>query len=77
MTPAQSRFLALLCRYVVEKYQWYWKGTQLRAYAGGRVATITADELGGLVDGGYIERVGCAGARLTKSGHDAGRAVAC
>jgi hypothetical protein len=56
LTQAQLRFLALHARAVVDRWQWYFQETQLRAQAATHSATISRDELADLIERGLMRR---------------------
>lgn len=58
LSASQLNFLRLHVKHVVEKWKWYFMGTQLRASAGIRKATITSGELTDLVMRGLMRRGG-------------------
>lgn len=58
LTRSQLNFLALHSRTVVERWQWHFQETQLRAHAAQRSATIASDELADLIERGMMYRVG-------------------
>jgi hypothetical protein len=69
-TAAQRRFLELHMLHIVERWQWHFLETQLRAHAGNHTATIWRDELDDLVSRGLMDRGHGFDMRIT----DAGRA---
>jgi hypothetical protein len=54
LTIAQRNFLRLHVKHAVDKWQWHFCETQLRAHAGRRKATIWRDELDDLVSRGLV-----------------------
>lgn len=56
LTISQRNFLRLHVTRAVDKWQWHFCSTQLRAHAGTRRATIWADELHDLVARGLVTR---------------------
>lgn len=65
----QRNFLALHARHIVDRWQWHFVSTQLRAFAGTKSATIWRDELDDLVALGLMQYgVGCADVRILPAG---------
>jgi hypothetical protein len=72
LSVAQTNFLALHAKHVVERSQWHFCDTQLRAHAGRHKATIWRDDLEDLLARGLMERgVGIADMRITDAGRQA------
>jgi hypothetical protein len=70
MNVAQRNFLALHARHLVERWQWHFCGTQLRAHAGKRRATIWRDDLDDLVTRGLMARGYASDVRITDAGRE-------
>lgn len=68
LTVAQRCFLALHSKRLVERWQWHFMETQLRAHAGLHKATIWRDELADLITRGLIEKTWGFGYRITDAG---------
>lgn len=69
-SPAQLHFLRLHCFHLVERWQWHWYETMLRATTDrGVTATLWRDEVESLVSEGLME----AGMGYAMSVTDAGR----
>lgn len=69
LTLSQRRFLHLHVKDVVDKWQWHFRGTQLRAHVRRRRATICAAELDDLVSKGLMGRgAGAADVYVTSAG---------
>lgn len=69
LSVAQRNFLVLHASHLVERWQWHFLGTQLRAHAGRRKATIWCDDLDDLLSRGLMEGGhGCADVRITSEG---------
>ena len=72
MTPTQRTFLAFHVSHTVERWRWHFLGTQLRAHAGRRTATIWKDELDALLEAGLMFKgAGCADVHATETGRAA------
>lgn len=56
LTVSQRNFLRLHVKHAVDKWQWHFCSTQLRAHAGNRRATIWADDLHDLVARALVTR---------------------
>lgn len=56
LTDSQLGFLRLHARAVVDRWQWHFRETQLRAHSGTRRATIARDELAELCTRGLMTR---------------------
>jgi hypothetical protein len=56
LTISQRNFLRLHVTRAVDKWQWHFCSTQLRAHAGTRRATIWVDDLHDLVARGLVTR---------------------
>lgn len=77
LSTPQRNFLALHVRHQVDRWQWYFVCTQLRAFASGRSATIWRDELDDLVARGLMQYgVGCADVKVTEQGREVCEVVA-
>lgn len=72
LTPEQQRFLMLHAKRRVEKWQWLWGSTILRASTErDYTATIPAAQFDELLRLGLMRRSGCAGAVITDMGREA------
>lgn len=69
LSSPQLAFLELHVMRHVDRWQWHWFETMLRAHAGRRSATIWQDEADALVAAGLMEwGHGCADMRPTAAG---------
>lgn len=69
LSPAQLAFLSLHVLHHVERWQWHWFETMLRAHAGRRSATIWRDAAEEMVAWGLMEwGHGCADMKPTAAG---------
>lgn len=68
LTVAQRNFLELHALHLVERWQWHFIGTQMRAHAGIRTATIWRDDLDNLIARGLIEESHGVSYRITDAG---------
>jgi len=73
LTFPQRNFLHLHALRLVNRWQWHFMGTQMRAHAGKRHVTIWRDELDNLIARGLIEASHGVSYRVT----DAGRETIC
>lgn len=58
-SPDQLRFLALHSHHLVDRWRWLMQGSLLRAWAGGRTATLSRREVDALIEAGLLFK--CAG----------------
>ena len=68
LTVAQRNFLTLHALHLVERWQWHFIWTQMRAHAGIRTATIWRDDLDNLIARGLIEESHGVSYRITDAG---------
>lgn len=72
LSVAQNNFLKLHAQHLVDRWQWHFLETQLRAHAGERhSATIWRDELDDLVSRGLMERSHGFVMQITNAGRQA------
>jgi hypothetical protein len=69
LSGSQLAFLELHTRHIVTEHRWHFQETQLRAKAGTRTATVSAEELGELIRWDLMEPgSGYADVRATAAG---------
>lgn len=70
LSTTQRNFMALHVKHAVDRWQWHFCSTQLRAHAGRRSATIWYGELDDLVQRGLMLRSHGATVSVTLAGRE-------